>query len=155
MKSVIFDHLTQPAAVQTETRLLDALLARQVDVMMACGGRGICATCHVHVLRGQDCLTPRTQRENKTLARLSGVKGQSRLSCQARVIGDGVRVRLPNGLFVRSVDDLGRLVGRRAQAPVLHPADGRVLIQRGKLITRSAVGALKQIDFTIRDIDFV
>ena len=49
MKTVILDHLTQPAAVQTESRLLDVLLSRRVNVVMACGGRGICGRCQVDV----------------------------------------------------------------------------------------------------------
>jgi ferredoxin len=32
-------------ALQTEMRVLDALLAKQIDVMMLCGGQGICAMC--------------------------------------------------------------------------------------------------------------
>lgn len=41
------------------------------------------------------------------------------------------------------VDDvslnLESLVGRRARSQIVHPKDGRVLVQRGCIITRSAI----------------
>lgn len=35
--------------------------------------------------------------------------------------------------------NLEALVGRRARKRIVHPTDGRVLVQRGCIITRSAI----------------
>jgi hypothetical protein len=50
-------------------------------------------------------------------------------------------------MYVQSFNDIEALIGRRTQVPILHPADGRHLIQAGKFITRSAVIQLSEIDF--------
>ncbi len=139
--------------IKTELRVLDAILAKQVDVMMLCGGQGICATCHVYVTRNPQDLTPPTAREKNTLALLSGAQPNSRLACQAKVIGDGVEVMLPAGLYVESFEDLESLVGKRAKAPILHPKDGRVLIQENKIITRTLIMSLKDVDFDVRQVN--
>lgn len=150
MKSVQFLNGGTPAIIKTQERLLDAMLSKQVVVKMLCGGRGLCATCHVHVVAGAAQLTPLTSRENLTLAVLTGAKPNSRLACQARVLGDGVQVELPKGLYVESFSQLEALIGKRAQQPVLHPINGRVLIQDGKIITRSIVNELKSVDFNFK-----
>lgn len=147
MKEVILQPLNQRLAVETNTRVLDALLAKQCNVLMACGGQGICATCHVHVTKGRESLTPMGDRERRTLALITGAGELSRLACQCRVQGEGVEIRLPEGMFVQSFNDIDGLIGRRTQTPILHPGDGRVLIQGGKFITRSAIMQLAEVDF--------
>ncbi len=121
--------------------------------MMACGGQGICATCHVYVKRGEESLTPKSEREEKTLALITGANEKSRLSCQCQVLGDGVEIELPEGLYVESVSDIEKLIGRRSKVPILHPKDGRVLIQRGKIITRTYIMELKDVDFDLSEVD--
>ncbi|TAG28033.1 MAG: (2Fe-2S)-binding protein [Burkholderiales bacterium] len=153
MKTIKFKHDSQPAIIQTKQRLLDAMLVRQVPVQMLCGGRGLCATCHVHVVEGSSQLTPQTDREKLTLAVLTGAKANSRLACQAQVLGEGIHVELPKGLYVESFAQLEQLIGKRAQQPVLHPLDARVLIQEGKIITRSVVNELKSVDFDWQKIN--
>lgn len=149
MKTVSLVPINRAPQILTNARVLDALLAEQVDVLMACGGKGLCATCHVYVEDGAGALTPRTDRENRTLGRLSGCKANSRLACQARVLREGVRVRLPEGLYVTSTADLTSLIGKRAAQQILHPIDGRVLVQEGKIITRSYIMQLSDIDFDV------
>ena len=54
--------------VQSESHLMDALLARNIDVKQLCNGRGLCATCHIYVTKNPQNLTPPTPRETLTLA---------------------------------------------------------------------------------------
>jgi uncharacterized 2Fe-2S/4Fe-4S cluster protein (DUF4445 family) len=117
---------------------------------MACGGKGLCATCHVFVERGQDALTPRTKRENRTLPLLGETSPNSRLACQAQVLRDGVVVRLPKGLYVERAADLDSLIGRRAEERVLHPVNGKILVPEGKIITRTIVRQLQNVDTDVQ-----
>jgi hypothetical protein len=119
---------------------------------MACGGRGLCATCHVYIERGADGLTPRTKKEERTLALIAESDASSRLACQAKVLKDGVVVRLPAGLFIERTADLGELIGRRADHRILHPVDGGVLVVEGKIITRSVVDRLRSVDADVQRI---
>lgn len=119
---------------------------------MLCGGRGLCATCHVHVTAGAESLTPKSEREKLTLAVLTGAVGNSRLACQAKVIGEGVQVELPRGLYIESFGQLEALIGKRATQPVLHPITGRILIEDGKIITRTIVNDLKSVDFNFSKV---
>lgn len=152
MKKIHFKNDLQPAMINTQERLLDALLSKKVAVKMLCGGRGLCATCHVHVIAAETALTPKTEREKLTLAVLTGAQQNSRLACQAKVIGEGIQVELPRGLYVESFGQLEALIGKRAVQPVLHPVNGRVLIQDGKIITRSIVNELKLVDFNFNRV---
>lgn len=152
MKTIVLDPLNDHVVVKTETTVLETLLMRKCDVQMACGGRGICSTCHVYVKEGADGLTPATEREKRTLAMLTGVQSNSRLACQARIIKEGVVVELPEGMYITSAGDLESLVGRRAEVPILHPKDGRVLIEKGKIITRSRILELKNVDFNVLEV---
>ena len=149
MKEILLQPSNQRIAVPTQTRVLDALLAKQCNVLMACGGQGICATCHVHVIKGRDSLTPMGDRERRTLALITGMGVTSRLACQCRVIGEGIEIRLPDGMYVQSFNDIESLVGRRTLVPILHPGDGRTLIQGGKFITRTAIMQLADVDFNV------
>lgn len=113
---------------------------------MACGGKGMCATCHVWVQKGMDQLSPLTAREKRTLGMVTGADERSRLTCQAHVLGEGVEIILPDGMFVQSTGDLESLIGKRATSNILHPIDMRVLIQMGKIITRTRIMELKDLD---------
>ncbi len=153
MKDVLLQPINQRVAVATNTRVLDTLLAQQCPVMMACGGQGICATCHVYVTGGGDSLTPMTDREKRTLALITGAQPTSRLSCQCRVLGEGVEILLPEGLYVQSFNDLESLIGKRTRVPILHPKDGRILIQKDKIITRTYIMQLQDVDFNLGSVD--
>lgn len=150
MKTVSLHPINRNPQINTNARVLDALLAERVDVMMACGGKGLCATCHVYVEAGMEALSPRTERESRTLGRLSGCAPNSRLACQSRVLREGVKVRLPEGLYVTSTAQLTDLIGKRASQRILHPIDGRILVEAGKIITRSYIMQLSDIDFDVR-----
>lgn len=153
MKNITLQPFNRQLAVRTETRVLDTLLAEQCPVMMACGGQGICATCHVYIQAGMDAISPVTDREKRTLALITGAQENSRLSCQCRIMGEGVEVRLPEGMYVESFDDILALVGKRTKEPILHPRDGSVLIQKNKIITKSAISQLEGVDFNLSSIE--
>ncbi|MDZ4788017.1 MAG: 2Fe-2S iron-sulfur cluster-binding protein [Blastochloris sp.] len=149
MKTVVLRPLNDQVMIKTECSVLDTLLARKCEVSMACGGQGICSTCHVYIREGAEALTPPTEREQRTLALLTGSKGNSRLACQARVIGEGLVVELPEGMFIQSANELETLIGRRSEVSIRHPKDGRVLIDKDKIITRSRILELKDVNFDI------
>jgi ferredoxin len=130
----------------TNTPLSTGLLSAQLDLPMACGGNGLCATCHVHVVSGLENLSPPTDREKRTLSRLTGCRPDSRLSCQCRVLGD-VTVKVPEGLYLEALEGLEEYIGKRAGQDILHPGDGRVLVAKGQIITKFIIGKLKEVDF--------
>jgi ferredoxin len=145
VKVVRLEPISQETAIATSSNLLSVLLNKDLDVLKECGGRGMCATCHIYVRDGMDALTPINRREQRTLEVITTCKPNSRLACQARVMGNGVIVELPPGMYINSIKDIEALIGRRAEQDLLHPFTGKVLVETGKLITRST---LKQIEDT-------
>lgn len=139
--------------VMQNTRLLDALLQREVPVKMFCGGRGLCATCHCYITSNMENLTPIGSQESLTLSILTGARANSRLACQANIIGGDIEVELPQGLYIESVSDLEALVGKRTSIPILHPVTGDTLIPEGKIITRTLIMQLSDVDFDVSTID--
>ncbi|MCX8078159.1 MAG: 2Fe-2S iron-sulfur cluster-binding protein [Geminocystis sp.] len=135
--------LGKDTAVKTNDNLLSALLKNELNVLQECGGRGMCSTCHVYIKEGMESLTPLNRREKRTLEVITTCKPNSRLACQARVIGDGVVVELPPGMYLHQIDDIESLIGKRVQEDILHPITGKVLVEKGKLITRSMITQLK------------
>ena len=75
----------------------------------------------------------------------------SRLACQARVEGEGVVVELPAGMYISQDDDIEDLIGRRAQSDILHPLTGQVLVEEGKLVSRSMIGKLRATQSQVRE----
>ncbi|MBE9009809.1 2Fe-2S iron-sulfur cluster binding domain-containing protein [Pseudanabaenaceae cyanobacterium LEGE 13415] len=145
VKTVRLEPIAQESAIETMGNLLSVLINKDLDVLKECGGRGMCATCHVYVKDGMDSLTPINRREQRTLEVITSCKANSRLACQARVVGSGVVVELPPGMYINSIKDIEALIGRRAEQDLLHPLTGQVLVEAGKLITRSM---LKKIEDT-------
>jgi len=92
-----------------------------------------------------DALSPIDRREQRTLEVITTCKTNSRLACQARVRDNGVIVELPPGMYINSLQDIEVLIGRRAEQNLLHPLTGQVLVEAGKLITRSM---MKQLEDT-------
>lgn len=152
MKRVRVESHEDPVEVSTNARVLDAVLATRETLLMACGGKGLCATCHVYVTEGADHLSPMTPRERMSLPMLADRRPTSRLACQAKVLGSGVKVELPRGRFIDSASDLEKLIGRRAEEPILHPVTGAVLIENGKLITRSRIKELSFVDVDVAEM---
>ncbi|MCA9638052.1 MAG: 2Fe-2S iron-sulfur cluster binding domain-containing protein [Myxococcales bacterium] len=152
MKNLELDGMGDPVLVRTNQRLLEVLVDQGARMQMACGGKGLCATCHVHVTAGAERLSPVTPRERRSLEMLVDRRPSSRLACQAKVLESGVRVALPTGRYLTASADLEGLVGRRAEEPVLHPIDGRVLIATGKIITRSRIRELVEVDYDVAEM---
>lgn len=152
MKRIKIEQLGKEIAIRTNERVLNVLLAEQLNVPMACGGNGMCATCHVYIKKGNNALTPMGDRERRTLSLITSSNEQSRLSCQARVLGDGVVVECPQGMYIEKVADLYELVGRRSETDILHPIDGRVLVEKGKIITRSRIRELEFVSFDYNEM---
>jgi ferredoxin len=144
-KTVRLEPIAQETEIATESNLLSVLLYQELDVLKECGGRGMCATCHIYVKQGMEALSPINRREQRTLEVITSCKSNSRLACQARVLANGVVVELPPGMYINSIKDIAALIGRRAEQDLLHPLTGQVLVEAGKLITRST---LKQIEDT-------
>jgi ferredoxin len=142
-KTVRLEPIAQVTSVSTNDNLLSVLLNKDLDVLRECGGRGMCATCHVYVREGMEGLSPINRREQRTLEVITSCKTNSRLACQACVLADGVVVELPSGMYINSIKDIEDLIGRRAEQNLLHPVTGQILVEEGKLITRSV---LKQIE---------
>lgn len=146
VKTVRLEPIAQESSIQTNGNLLSVLLNKDLDVLKECGGRGMCATCHIYVKEGSESLTPINRREQRTLEVITSCKTNSRLACQARVIDEGVVVELPPGMYVNSLQDIEALIGRRAEVNLLHPITGAVLVEEGKLITRSMLRQMEETD---------
>jgi ferredoxin len=144
-KTVRLEPIAQETEIATNSNLLSLLLHKDLDVLKECGGQGMCATCHIYIQEGMSALSPINRREQRTLEVITSCKPNSRLACQTRVLENGVVVELPLGMYVNSLQDIEALIGRRAEQNLLHPITGKVLVEMGKLITRST---LKQIEDT-------
>jgi len=143
-KIVKLDPIGQETSVLTNDNLLSALLKNELKVLHECGGRGMCATCHIYIKEGMDHLSPMSRREQRTLGAITTCNLNSRLACQSKVIGEGVVVELPSGMYLSDMSDIESLIGRRAEENILHPLDGRILVEKGKLITRSMITQLEE-----------
>ena len=143
VKIVKLDPIGQETAVKTNDNLLSGLLENELNVLQECGGRGICSTCHVYIKEGMESLSPINRREQRALEVITTCKMNSRLACQSRVLGQGVVVELPSGMYVNEIEDIEALIGRRAQHNILHPLNGKVLVEEGKLITRSMISQIE------------
>ncbi len=138
-KTVRLEPIAQDTSVETNGNLLSVLLNKDLDVLRECGGRGMCATCHIYVKDGMQQLSAMNRREQRTLEVITSCQQNSRLACQARVLDNGVVVELPPGMYINSLKDIEDLIGRRAEQDLLHPITGKVLVEAGKLITRSTL----------------
>ena len=150
-KIVKLDPINQETSIKTNDNLLSGLLNNELNVLRECGGRGMCATCHIYIKDGMESLSPLSRREQRTLGTITSCNMNSRLACQARVIGEGVVVELPSGMYVSDIDDIEALIGRRAEQDILHPLNGKVLVEQGKLITRSMISQLKDTQVKVND----
>jgi ferredoxin len=142
-KTVRLEPISQQTEVETNGNLLSVLLNKDLDVLRECGGRGMCATCHIYVRDGMDSLSPMNRREQRTLEVITSCQPNSRLACQSRVMDNGVVVELPPGMYINSIKDIEDLIGRRAEQDLLHPLTGKVLVEAGKLITRSTLNTIE------------
>ena len=81
--------------VETGTTLLAAAKKSGAPEGDACGGVCACSTCHVYVESGDELLSEASEDEEDILDKAFDVRMESRLGCQAKILGDGlVRVRI-------------------------------------------------------------
>ena len=151
VKIVKLEPIEKEAVINTNNNLLSALLQNDLKVLQVCGGRGLCATCHIYIKEGMDSLSAMSRREQRTLGVITTCRANSRLACQTRVLDEGVTVELPSGMYVSDLDNIEELIGRRAQDDILHPISGQVLVEEGKLITRSTISQLQTTQSQVRE----
>ena len=87
-EGVTFD--TLPGAL-----LVDVLLANGVAMEHACEKVCACATCHVHIRRGQQSVRSARDDEEDQLELAWGMDTDSRLACQVRVGHGELVIELP------------------------------------------------------------
>lgn len=150
-KLIKLDPINVEVSIQTNDNLLSALLKKDLSVMKECGGRGMCATCHVYITQGMESLSPVNRRELRSLEVITTCTKFSRLACQARVLGEGVTVEVPSGMYISEIENIEDLIGRRAEDNILHPITGTVLVEAGKLITRSMITQLRDTQVEASD----
>jgi ferredoxin len=136
----------QLTTAATGTSLLNALLSNKVNVLKACGGQGRCATCHIFVEQGMGCLSAPTEQELMTLSLMRIEQSNARLACQCKILDAGVSINVPKGKYVASEAELESLVGKKAQQSLIHPITGEILVQEGKLILRSALEKMQELN---------
>lgn len=85
--------LTVPAE-KGET-ILDAALRHGIGIPHECGGNCSCTTCHVHILDGMDRLSPMEEPEAYRVQFAEELACDSRLACQALLLGGYVVARIP------------------------------------------------------------
>ena len=95
MPKVTFLPAGKSVEVARGTSVLDAAEDAGVELPSNCGGVCACTTCHVWVEAGLDSLSEIGEREDDKLQEAAGLTAHSRLSCQARVGGEDVVVRIP------------------------------------------------------------
>jgi ferredoxin, 2Fe-2S len=69
--------------------LLEIAMDNGINIEHACGGVCACSTCHVYVNEGMDHLSEAEDKELDRVEEAPGVKLNSRLSCQAKIEGEG------------------------------------------------------------------
>jgi ferredoxin len=124
--------------------LLSIFKTNDILIDQICGGQGMCASCHFFVMDGSDSLTAPTQQEQMTLQFTKIDRPGARLACQTRIVGNGVIIEMPQGTFVKSVEDLEQGIGKKAEQTLIHPMTGEILVEKGKLVMRSALEKMRE-----------
>jgi ferredoxin len=124
--------------------LLSIFKTNDILIDQICGGQGMCASCHFFVIDGSNSLTAPTQQEQMTLQFTKIDRPGARLACQTRIVGNGVIIEMPQGTFVKSVEDLEQGIGKKAEQTLIHPMTGEILVEKGKLVMRSALEKMRE-----------
>ena len=75
--------------------ICDNLLNHGIEIEHACEKSCACTTCHVIVREGAASLSPSSEDEDDLLDRAWGLTPQSRLSCQAIVDDESLKIEIP------------------------------------------------------------
>ncbi len=146
MKKIAIQPLNKTVLAQEQENLLQVLLRENMSVLQACGAQGRCATCHIYVKAGADALSPMNDQERLTLNFIATAQPNSRLACQTKVVQDGATIEVPRGMYIGSIGELKTLIGTRATQNIIHPLTGEILVEENKLILRSALEKMANID---------
>ena len=79
----------------TGTSICEALLDNHIEIEHACEMSCACTTCHVIVREGFESLGELDESEEDLLDRAWGLEPQSRLSCQAIVDDEPLKIEIP------------------------------------------------------------
>ncbi len=91
---VTFLPMNKTVEARMGTALLDVAIDHEIELEHNCGGNCACSTCHVIVRDGADRLSPKSEDEEDQLEDADGPTPDSRLACQAKLLGD-VTVEIP------------------------------------------------------------
>ena len=75
--------------------ICDNLLNQGIEIEHACEKSCACTTCHVIVREGFDSLSEASEDEEDLLDRAWGLTPVSRLSCQALVADENLKIEIP------------------------------------------------------------
>lgn len=78
----------------TERKVIELIHENGIDWMHACGKKGRCTTCKMHILAGQDNLSPETPQELQFRA-LKRLLPDERLACQTHLLQGELTIRIP------------------------------------------------------------
>jgi len=88
MAGVTFEPGGQRGEAQPGESVFEVARRLEVAVETSCVGQGTCGLCRVKVIGGETLLSPYTEVEEKHLGNVYWLT-KVRLSCQARLTGDG------------------------------------------------------------------
>src|SRR5215471_828907 len=97
MPKVTFEPLAVTVEAAVGESIFDAGRRNGVPIPTACVGNASCGLCRVKVLSGRDQLSPLNASEVTHLGNTYFIT-HLRLSCQARLIGGDVVVRIPDAV---------------------------------------------------------
>jgi 2Fe-2S ferredoxin len=91
------DICPEGAEIEAEpgTSICNALLANGIEIEHACEKSCACTTCHVYVREGFDSLEESSEDEDDYLDKAWGLDMDSRLSCQAIVSDEDLKIEIP------------------------------------------------------------
>ena len=75
-------------------KVIDLIHENGIDWMHACGKKGRCTTCKMHILAGQEYLSPETPQELQ-FRDLKRLLPKERLACQAHLLQGELTVSVP------------------------------------------------------------
>lgn len=95
MAKVVFIDQMLEVEVPIGSSILAAAKKADAPEGDACGGVCACSTCHVYVTDGAGLLSEAEEEEEDILDKAFDVRMESRLGCQAKILGDGtITVRI-------------------------------------------------------------
>ena len=95
MVKIIIENLGQKELVLTDLNktVLQQFQTGFIDWLQACGGKGRCTSCKMHIIQGMENLSESTPAERNY--RSQGLlQNNERLACQVKAIGD-LTIRVP------------------------------------------------------------